>query len=261
MKQLRFFGLSLVLGLGLILSKAVYAEGLVLERSLNVCFEDAGWPPYSFVRSEPGEVFRGFNADMLQRIFGVQGIDYQVVMKPWKRCLQDAMGGDVDIVMDAASNSDRQRDYLLTNPVYSLTPVFFFRKEQASIFTEPKPADLFSMSFVCGQKGYTYNNFGFDNGHVAMISKDLEKIVDLTIMGRCDIGLSRREIMQFKLAGDERLDKIAYQTLVDIKPEPFYWMINRSHPQAAAIKQHIDREVARLYASGEAKALLQTYFE
>jgi len=240
--------------------QTVNADTLSLDRPFIVCYEDAGWPPYSFLPTQNDSEFRGFNADLLKRVFGRHGIDYRVVMKPWKRCMQDAISGDVDMVMDAASNPQRQRDYLFTEPVYSLTPVFFFPLDKASLYSEPTTADKLQSLFVCGQKGYTYNNFGFNNDNVAMVSKDLEKVVDLTLIGRCDIGLSRKEILLSELSGDSRAEKIVLQTLVDMPPEPFYWMISRRHPKAAAVKAWIDKQVAEIYESDEARQLLEKYF-
>lgn len=231
------------------------------NRKLILCAEDAGWPPFSFKKDTPTESFRGFNADLMKLIFDKHGIKHEVVIRPWKRCLNDGILGDVSIVMDAAKNDERVQKYLLTEPVYSLTPVVFFARSKSHLYPDHvNAADLQTLR-SCGQKGYTYSNFGFDNGGVELISEALPHVLDLAVLERCDIGLARKEVFLFELKSYDNARKLDYRPLQNAEKEPFYWMINRKLDFAEELKQLIDKEVSELYRSGKAQDLLNQYFQ
>jgi polar amino acid transport system substrate-binding protein len=226
---------------------------------VRVCAEDAGWPPFSLPPKSDLEAFSGFNADILATIFGQYGIPFEVSIRPWKRCLLDGMNGDIDIVLDAAKNPERERDYLLTEPIYELTPVFFFATRNASRYPTATPARDFDASRVCGQRGYTYTNFGFDNARIEQVSADLPKILELVELGRCDIGLARLEVLLTELKQVADSGRFSYQRLQNAESEPFYWMLNRHAPFATRLKQLIDSEMTRLRKSGDSGRMLQDY--
>jgi polar amino acid transport system substrate-binding protein len=231
------------------------------NRKVILCAEDAGWPPFSFQKKTPDEAFHGFNADLLKLIFDKHGILYEVVIRPWKRCLSEGIMGDVSIVMDAAKNDEREEKYLLTEPVYSLTPVIFFAGSKSHLYADQVNAGDLQTLRSCGQKGYTYSNFGFENGRVELISEALPHVLDLAVLERCDIGLARKEVFLHELKSYDNARKLDYRPLSNAAKEPFYWMINRQLSYAAELKQLIDKEVAELYRAGKAQALLNGYLK
>ncbi len=229
------------------------------DRNITLCAEDAGWPPFSFPQNTPTESFKGFNADLIKLIFDKHSIKYEVVIRPWKRCLNDGAIGDVSIVMDAAKNPEREKKYLLTEPIYSLTPIVFFAKTKSHLYPVHLVASDLQTLRACGQKGYTYNNFGFDNERVELISESLSHVFDLAVLERCDIGLARKEVFLNELKSFPNSHKLDYRTLQNASKESFYWMINRQLEFADELKQLIDKEVSELYRSGKAQELLKVY--
>lgn len=248
----------LALLLSALLPGTVFA-GTWTHGEVRICAEDAGWPPFSIPPKSDKESFQGFNANVLTAIFERHGIPYKVEIRPWKRCLIDGMNGDIHIVLDAASNAERERDYLLTESIYALTPVFFFPAPKAALYPSPVHAQQLQDRLVCGQKGYTYTNFGFDNARIQEVSADLPKIFELANLGRCDIGLARLEVLLSEMKKLMNPEQIAYQRLKDASVEPFYWLINRYAPFSSELKALIDAEMARLKKSGEAERMLKNY--
>lgn len=230
------------------------------NHNLILCAEDAGWPPFSFQKKSPTETFRGFNADLIKMIFDKHGISYEVVIRPWKRCLSEGILGDVSIVMDAAKNPEREKNYLLTEPVYSLTPVVFFANSKSDLYPDYLNAADLQKLRACGQKGYTYSNFGFDNVRVELVSEALLHVLDLAVLERCDIGLARKEVFLYELKSYADAHKLDYRPLQNAPKEQFYWLINRQLDFAEELKQLIDEEVSELYRSGKAQELLNAYF-
>lgn len=230
------------------------------NRKLTLCAEDAGWPPFSFQKASSTEAFRGFNADLMKLIFDKHSISYEVVIRPWKRCLSEGIVGDVSIVMDAAKNPEREEKYLLTEPVYSLTPIVFFARGKSNVYPDHLNAADLQKLRACGQKGYTYSNFGFDNALVELVSEALLHVLDLAVLERCDIGLARKEVFLYELKSYADAQKLDYRPLQNASKEPFYWLINRQLDFAEELKQLIDEEVSELYRSGKAQDLLRAYF-
>lgn len=226
-----------------------------------VCAEDAGWPPFSIPggmngQDRPDQPFAGLNAEFLAEILGKHDIPYRVVVRPWKRCLKDGYEGDVTIILDAASNPQRQQDYLLTDPIYSLTPVvFYYRGEEESLLPKIR-SDDYSGLVVCGQKGYIYDNFGFDNDRVERISEDLAPIMQMLRIGRCDVGLARQEVLMMELNQQLKSSDMVLKPLEGATREAFYWMLNRNDPRSSRLKSLIDSEVSRLYQEGRAQRWL-----
>ena len=231
-----------------------------INQTLVVCAEDTGWPPFSYPPKSNGDRFVGFNQDLLQQIFAQRHINYDVVVRPWKRCLKEAISGEVNIVLDASSNPQRQQDYLLTEPIYELTPIFFFARQKAEQYKQPTEAKQLAGLAICGQDGYIYNNFGFDDSLINRLSKDINRVLDLSILDRCNIGLARKEVLLTELKTFARADQIGYQLIANTPKEKFYWLINKNTPFATELKTIIDHEVAALYKTKRANELLNHYF-
>ncbi|MBK8970329.1 MAG: hypothetical protein IPM37_02735 [Hahellaceae bacterium] len=94
---------------------------------------------------------------------------------------------------------------------------------------------------LCGQAGYTYSNFTIDDTKVERVSEDLAKVLDLTRLDRCDLGLARKEVLLTELKSYQYASAIKYQSIENAQKEDFYWMINRQYPFAEELKQIIDQ--------------------
>lgn len=114
---------------------------------------------------------------------------------------------------------------------------------------------------LCGQAGYTYSNFTIDDSDVERVSEDLTKVLDLTRLNRCDLGLARKEVLLSELQNYSQAAEIHYQYIENARQEEFYWLINRQMPYAADLKAVIDQGLNDLYDSGEAEKMLSTYLD
>jgi polar amino acid transport system substrate-binding protein len=227
-----------------------------------VCAEDAGWPPFSIPFEGTAKNFQGLNVDILQAILTKHSIDFKVVVRPWKRCLFDGMKKDVNIVLDAAKNPQREKHYLFTDSVYSLTPIIFFHKKYSSKFSVPIIAkSLKSLDLICGQKGYTFNNFGLNNEDVTKISKGIYEILELVRKDRCSVGLTRKEVLLNELNDYKYSKEIKIQNIIGADVEPFYWLINKKFSYSSELRDLINSELSLLKSSGESKNMLKKYFK
>ncbi len=224
-----------------------------IEKVINICAEDTGWLPYSSpVRdSATGEFdVLGFNRDVAEAVFSRVGVQFKFVVKPWQRCLKEAIDGDVDIVLDAASNEQRRRVYLLTTPIYTMTPAYFFHKSFEASLRDKTAKQIISSQPICGQTGYTYTNFGIPNEEVKKLSKALGRIIDLVSERRCKVGLTRLEVLRRELPNYKEYTDIAYSEIKGAKKENFYWLINKQSKFSELLKKTIDREYEALSKKG-----------
>jgi len=238
-----------------------FAKGAPIKQKIIICAEDTGWPPFSIPSNNKKKELKGFNVDLIKYIFKKHKISYEFTIRPWKRCLHDGKVGEVNIVLDAAKNPQRVKDYILTESVYELTPVFFYLKNQNKRYKNPtKVKELKKLPSICGQKGYIYNNFGFEGEEVKLMSKDILYVFDLVIKKRCNIGLARKEVLltEFKKYNNSHL--LSYQEIKNTSKEQFFWLINRNFKFSKKLKKIIDSEIKTLYESGQAFEFLQKYF-
>ncbi|WP_127716242.1 ABC transporter substrate-binding protein [Halobacteriovorax sp. HLS] len=245
----------------ILLSSSSFVQAKLFDKVLKVCAEDAGWPPFSIPSRSNTKMFSGYNLDVLTHIFSKHDIGFEIVIRPWKRCLHDGISKDITIVLDAAKNEQRQRDYVMTNPIYSLTPVYFYLDKLEANFSKIETSkELKKLDLICGQKGYTFNNFGLDNDDVTMISKGIHEILDLVVKKRCSVGLARKEVLLTQLVDFKDSEQIAIKKLAGIETEKFYWLINKNFKYADKLKSIIDSEVKILEHSGKSQQFLNKYF-
>lgn len=227
---------------------------------INICAEDTGWAPYSILekyKSNGTFKLSGFNRDLLEEVFKRSNIKFNFVIKPWQRCLKEGISGDVHIVLDAASNEQRKRDYLLSTAIYKMTPAYFYHNsKKMNKLTAEK---VLEESPICGQSGYTYTNFGIPNDVVKKLSKALFRIVDLVSEKRCAIGLTRLEVLKRELTSFKEYSNISYDKIHGAKKEEFFWLINKSFNFSNYLKELIDKEYSALEKSGFLKKLRTKY--
>ncbi|EQC47468.1 ABC transporter substrate-binding protein [Bacteriovorax sp. Seq25_V] len=227
---------------------------------ISICAEDAGWPPFSIPEiSENGETgnVSGFNKELISKIFNKHHINFKFIIKPWSRCLYEAIHGDINIVVDAATNPQREKDYILTNTIYTLTPIYFFNKKNKDSFSANiKASTLYTKGDICGQSGYTYTNFGLDNNKIKMVSKDLASVLDLVSKGRCTIGLTRREVLDIELKNFKDADEIQSQTIADVEVENFYWLVNKNYKYTKELVHIINSELLEMRKNGSYSKLI-----
>ncbi len=255
--------LGFILFLLSIIDSAFGAEPIVpKDQVINICAEDTGWIPYSNpIKSDDssGYEFSGFNKDIIEEIFNKNKIKFKFVIKPWQRCLKDAIDGNIHLVLDAASNEERERDYFLTAPIYRMTPAYFFHKSDSKDLMMKTADIILKNSPICGQSGYTYKNFGIPNKEVKKLSKALGRIIDLVSAKRCKIGLTRLEVLKRELPTFKEYSDISYSAIKGAEKEEFFWLINKNFSFSKKLKTIIDKELKSLTLNGKILKISNKY--
>ncbi|HYX33892.1 MAG TPA: hypothetical protein VE954_12320 [Oligoflexus sp.] len=125
-----------------------------VPKVLRVCGDSDEWPPFTYFERSLGKktnVVAGYNADFLSTLLAGSGRTAVVTLLPWKRCLDRAVRGDFDIVLDGAKTAVREKDFVFPESHYHLTPVVLYRKNWASpTWLDPTPGHrlIFVVSWV-----------------------------------------------------------------------------------------------------------------
>ena len=258
MTILSFTTFILFLLFGPFTSSAAIPENQVI----NICAEDTGWIPYSMpvkLEAGGGYEFTGYNRDIVDAVFTKHNIKFKFEVRPWQRCLKEAIDGNIHIVLDAASNEERRRDYLLTNSIYKMTPAYFYHSDNDKNFKMKNADFILNNTPICGQSGYTYKNFGIPNEEVKKLSKALRRIIDLVRAKRCRIGLTRLEVLQRELPENKGTGEVSYSMIKDAKKEEFFWLINKKFNFSNDLKRIINSELRVLKQNGKLKEISNKY--
>lgn len=219
------------------------------DQVINICVEDSGWPPFSILESrgeKNGELISGKNHEFLKYIFKKYNLKYSIHIKPWKRCLYEGIHGNIQIVLDAALNDQRRKEYITTQTIYELTPVFLYStKKFSSLSKEMTSKQLKKLGQGCGQVGYIYDNFGFQNEELNLQAKDLQNLLSLVSKRRCAFGLARLEVYQYEKELYNNFNELNFGNILNAQNESFFWLINKNYKYAAHLKTIIDDEISR----------------
>ncbi|OOE64531.1 substrate-binding periplasmic protein [Salinivibrio kushneri] len=229
--------------------------------SLKACGDGAGWPPYTF---EKGGQVQGYDVDVLNAIFGKEGVDVSVAMPPWKRCVLQTKAGNYDIALSASYSEERDKDFILTNYYYTLQPSYIYSTSQYPNGLNISTMDDLNGLRMCGLLGYNYTGFGVDDSKVRKSAKSFDQLVQKTEAGRCDVFLARYEILAgFKVAKgtDYLAGGMQAEPIPGNSGDKFHMMISREHPEAMEIKATLDAGFESMRESGKLQAVLDAYIK
>ena len=224
------------------------------------CGDQAGWPPYTY---EIGKTVKGYDLDVLARIFEPTGQSYQVHMLPWRRCLEMVKDGQIDVALSASGTKERAKIYRMSEPYYLVTPSYIYLKSRFPNELNEPPSTVAQKYKVCGLRGYSYHNFGLAPEDVETTSRTFSQLFSKTAAGRCDLLLGRYEVLQgFALTGQKLMSDVWHHTPVPgIKPDDFTMLVSRDINNSEALYQLLNQRIKEMKDSGQLDQLLQPYLQ
>lgn len=210
------------------------------------CHDSEDRPPRFYLRD--GE-WQGQDIDVLDRLFADSPWRYRLDAVPWRRCLQSTEAGrQHQAVLSATYSVARAKHYYFSNSYYSHTPAYLYMASDDRPTPEiTRPTDFYRYR-VCGVAGFNYAGFNLSGKGIDQNAKDLPQLVDKLIAGRCDIALSRIEIIQ----GLKERDRIPWPAALELRAIPraslerYYIMVSHHAPNAQRLLRFINRGIERL---------------
>lgn len=164
------------------------------------------WAPY--VYQENG-IIRGFDYEVMVRVFEAMGYRVDVTILPWKRCLRMIESKRADAILDISLNEKRKTLMYFPeeNISHSVSVLFHL---QGKKFTYENLEDLRGLT-IGTILGYKYNKEFlaadyFRKEPVKSEKQNLEKLIN----GRIDLFLSNKYVGLFSAKKMGVLDKIDY---------------------------------------------------
>lgn len=256
--QLTAFRKCLIL-LSVLLCSLTTASAAI-DKPIKFCGDGGGWPPYTYKKS--GKVV-GYDVDVLDAVLKPNNIEYTIAMPIWKRCVEGTKVGLYDVAVSATYSEERNRDFILTDEYYSLTPVYVYSKEQFPNGLKVNNAKELEKYNICGVYGFNYDGVGVDSNVVDRSAKSFNQLVMKTVAGRCKLFITHYEIMiGFKIEhGVDYLSQgvLVTKTIPDAPHNKNYMLISKQYPQAQELKQILDSGFAELRKNGQLKQFLKGY--
>ncbi|MPY25473.1 amino acid ABC transporter substrate-binding protein [Shewanella psychropiezotolerans] len=259
---IRFSWIISALLFGFVIS-APLAEQDYLQPKLKFCVESTEFPPFNYFKRVKGKKTEssGYDVDLLKQVFEPAGIEYQVIVLPWRRCLKEVYEGIVDAAMSASLNPQRIRDYIPSAPYYHITPSYFYLE-----FNYPDGLDISNLSEldklgkVCGIVGFNYLNFGWDSLDKLYEINDISQLPTMLQKSRCRFFLARKETFAGTLAINNMYylgELLTGKVVPNSQPEPFHMLVSKKSAYGNLINQLFNKKVLELRKSGELDRLLE----
>lgn len=224
------------------------------------CGDKAGWPPYTY---EEGKTLKGYDLDVLARIFEKTGQSYKVHMLPWRRCLEMVKDGQMHVALSASGNEERATTYRMSAPYYYMTPSYIYLKSRFPDGLDIPPNQITKHHKVCGLRGYSYHSFGIASEKVETTSRTFSQLFSKTAAGRCDLLLARYEVLLgFALTGTPLLSELWQHTPVPgIEADDFRMLVSRNLDNSESLHQFLNQSIISLDKTGVLDELLEAYLK
>lgn len=235
--------------------------------TVNIGIETGGdWPPYEFFHRENGTITEkvvGYNIDVLNEIFSHHGLKYEFKVFPWKRILKYLESGDkIQMILPTSVNEERTIKYLISHPVYTITPSYFYmKKNYPNGLVMTVLSELSEQRPICGKHGYNYENFGIEDEIMDKGAHSFDALIRKLKVGRCNIILARYEILSgLSLIGQPLLsNEIGFAPIPDVSGENFHFLISKNYAHSSELLQIINNGIDKLQRQGRLKKILKKY--
>lgn len=129
---------------------------LFLSTSLCIGAEDTPytivedpWPPYTYGKAGSAPQ-RGLAVELMQTLFERLHVPIRLELLPWKRCIMLARSGQVDALMLTVKTSRRQEFFYFTEPFFSNSIVFLYRRGDSFSWDSFKDLKKYRLGLVRG---------------------------------------------------------------------------------------------------------------
>lgn len=226
----------------------------------SIALANGEWPP---LLGENLPDF-GYGSLIVSRAFSLKQVRVTYHFYPWKRALEEARAGRVAGTLLWSRNADRQKDFLISQPVYRSKTVLFFNRN--------RPIDWQQLSDLKGKTVGITNGYSYGETWNTLISNrtlfadqansDEQNFAKL-LANRIDafpceeiIGM---HIIRSQL-GSEAIQKINISPK-PVHEEPMYLLISRRHPDAEQLMRRFNAGLTQMKRNGELGAILKKAFQ
>ncbi|ASP39079.1 hypothetical protein CHH28_10480 [Bacterioplanes sanyensis] len=210
------------------------------------------YPPYEM--EQPIEGLRGFDYEVVSRVFEQLELDIDIQFYPWKRVLHYAESGHILGIMTCAYRPEREAFIIFSDPISDYNDGFYVRRGFAAK-SITKLSD-FRGTRVASVDGYESYKALVSAGAQPIKSKTTEMAVQMLKRERFDylyLGQQATDFVIKKLGMSESFD------FYSLEQHSFYFCFSRQHPKAKALVDAFNQALKALKANGEYQAIHAKY--
>lgn len=262
-RRLALFGL---LAWGALTHSAAAAD--LHAQPIRVCDDANEWPPYTYferVQGRPTPQLTGFTVELLRRIASRHGLQLQIDLLPWKRCLEAVRTGESLLLLNAIRTAERERDYWLSTPIYETRLLYVWSKRQRpdglALRTQAELATL----RIGAVQGYSYSQLDLIPEASLVRAPNYRSLLQMLHLGRVDVALVNEGVMlghaalgNAAFSGDAEL---GIGALEDRAPSRFFMMATRARPEGQALMALINQELDAMGRQGELAKLRDGFLQ
>ncbi|ETR72090.1 MAG: extracellular solute-binding protein family 3 [Candidatus Magnetoglobus multicellularis str. Araruama] len=217
-----------------------------------------GWeqlPKYPYVYYLAQNKLGGYSYDMIQAITAHHKIKVSNQTHTWTECLKNLKNNQLDIVPDASVNKKEAEHFLMSDPLYETTQVFFYSKRKYKSPPEINSLkDMKNYKFL-GIEGYHYDFYNNEINFKAKAKSRRHLILSLK-PGVYDFAIAQKEIILFlEKLNVLKLDNIGWIPDPVKKTRQYRVLVRKNHPYAPQLISMINAGYLRMKQSGELKKL------
>lgn len=211
------------------------------------------YPPFVDARQSGG----GLAVQLVQRVVARMGGSLTLETAPWRRGYEETLRGRFDATFPYVKTPERERDFLYSDPLFTVRPVVFMPAERRFAYTGP--ADLQGRR-LCVGLGYAPPEVlqrMIEAGRLERVTApSIAACPGLLAAGRADFFVQDLRI------GTAIIARVGLtQTILPVSEPPFatseiHFIVPRRRPDAAALIARFNAALAQLRTSGEYDRLL-----
>lgn len=217
---------------------------------LRLC-EDP-WPPYTLGRS--GEVAEdGIVPELVAEIADRMGLEAEVLLLPWVRCIKMVADGELDGVAAITRNEEREEDFVFSEPLLSAPAYVWFSAGKAEPARAWSGFEAFEGRIMGVTLGFHYGDAyqaALDEGllNVQVAQTDEQNFAKLA-RGRIDFFICNDWVARYLIQGRPEWREAFEHFEKPVDSYDFHLAILRDSPLAKRMGE-LNQVIADLHAEG-----------
>ena len=219
------------------------------------------WPPFI---TKAGDEIKGPDTDILKLIAERKGYTVQIQEIPWKRCLEMAEKGEVDIVYSASKNSDREAFLYYPKTQLHTTRYVFVTKPNVktdwATSKDPKslPQPIGSVLGYSVTDDLKAKQVKVDDG-ATTDPQNLDKFLG----GRVQSFIIEESVLKALLEGKYAKNKSEVNVLEPPYEDnkDYYITISKKSPQGEKVLKDFEAELEKMKKEGELEKIYKAAFK
>lgn len=167
--------------------------------------------------------------------------------------------GRYHIVMDASRNPGRERNYLISNPVYTVRSGLFYLKSRYPLAPEIRTVADVNTYSLGGILGYNYDIYPFVTDNMDAGADGVPTLMKKLRVGRFDLAVGYVEILKYyDSMGEVDLTGIGWLDIPGTAPFEYHYMLSRNQTGEALLRI-INRGMEQLRNDGTYGNIFRKY--